>query len=163
MGAFISAILKNGNLIDIVSCVFTVLALVFTLYFWLLDHLSEDETKFIEGKPETLAALNACLDLIDHSEDPQKILDAVWDVNKRMEVILNYRFWARSKQKEEYNRINGFYRDSRYLISTLRRSQEKREDSLVGLGTLNEAEIRDIRTDYRKVLYYIIEFIENWE
>ncbi len=163
MGAFISAILKNGNLIDIVSCVFTVLALVFTLYFWLLDHLSEDETKFIEGKPETLAALNACLDTIDHSEDPQKILDAVWDVNKRMEVILNYRFWARSKQKEEYNRINGFYRDSRYLISTLRRSQEKREDSLVGLGTLNEAEIRDIRTDYRKVLYYIIEFIENWE
>ncbi len=163
MGAFISAILKNGNLIDIVSCVFTVLALVFTLYFWLLDHLSEDETKFIEGKPETLAALNACLDTIDHSEDPQKILDAVWDVNKRMEVILNYRFWARSKQKEEYNRINGFYRDSRYLISTLRRSQEKREDSLVGLGALNAAEIRDIRTDYRKVLYYIIEFIENWE
>ena len=176
MAAFFAKILDNGNLIDIISCVFTVMALVFTLYFWLLDHLSEDESKFIEGKSETLAVLNKSLktteDLMNSKEfsedDFDRMRQAIEDVNKKLEIVLNYRFWARSRQKEEYAKVSEFYRDSRYLISTIRRCQESPgqkndQTSIVGIQTLDPDQVADIRSDYLKGLYFVIEFIENWE
>ena len=159
--------IENGNLVDIISCIFTIMALVFTLYFWLLDHLSEDETSFIKGRMNTLAILNASLNVIKDSSDPDQLLQAVSDVNKELEVILNYRFWARSKQKDEVGKINEFYSDSRYLVSTIRRHQDAQKTpeagrSLVGIPSLEPEELEDIRSDYQNGLSYVIEFIENW-
>ena len=96
------------------------------------------------------------------------MLCAIENVNKKLEVVLNYRFWSRSRQKEEYAKVNEFYRDSKYLVSTLRRFNEKNEEknekhSLISISELSQDEVKDIRTDYRKGLNYIIEFIENWE
>ena len=167
MKEILESISQYDYLIEIISCVFTVLALVFTLYFWLLDHLSEDESKFIEGKEKSINELNMCLDTISDSRDPQAFLDMVQNVNNQLEVILNYRFWPRSRQKEEYKKINEFFQDSKYLISTIRRYIEAQKtpelgDTLIGIASLNNDEIEDIQSDYKNGLRYIINFIEAW-
>ena len=164
------------NLIDIISCVFTVGALVFTLYFWLLDHLNEEESEFIKNKYDVLKVLKKSYNtikypdcvLINGEADCTVLLRAIYDASKQMEIILSYRFWARSKYKDTYLRVNNFYRDSKYTISTIRRSIEKDvsftdEKSLVYIGNLSLDEIEDIRSDYEMGLSYTIEFIENWE
>lgn len=177
MHHIIQTLSSYDALIDIISCVFTVLALVFTLYFWLLDHLSEDESKFIEGKEKFLKELKECLDTISDNKDPEVLLPIVQKVNNKLEVILNYRFWVRSKKKEDYKKINVFYADSKYLISTIRRYVEAKEDqgsnaavesremesgSLVRIPVLGEEDLEDIQSDYRNGLMYIIDFIESW-
>ncbi len=178
MAELFEGLAKYEAVIDIVSCVFTVLALVFSLYLWLLDHLSEDEYKFIEGKEEFVESLNKCLKTIDGSQDSQDnedrdiqdarsplkdLLENLEEVNSKLEVILNYRFWARSKRKEEYNKISRFHFDTRYLISTLRRSMEPNiRYSLLNMPELKQEEIDDIKVDYKKGLYYIIDFLEHW-
>lgn len=170
MLSFFKALSEYDAIIDIVSCVFTVLALIFTLYFWLLDHLGEDEAKFIEGKEKFLKSLYKCLRVMDdlHSNsDLQPLLKTLIKVNNKLEVILNYRFWARSKKKEEYKKINQFHYDTRYLISTLQRAMEAQnapivDGSLINMPELEPNEIEDIKADYRKGLYYIIDFLENW-
>ena len=44
------------------------------------------------------------------------------------------------------------------------KNEEKNEKhSLISISELSQDEVKDIRTDYRKGLNYIIEFIENWE
>ena len=166
MKDFLMGLSEFGPLIDIISCVFTVLALVFTLYFWLLDNLNEEETKFVEGKGELLQSLNECLETVRSSEktDTEK-LEKVREVNGKLEVVLNYRFWGRSTKKEEYGRIAGFCQDSRYLISTMRRLEDGTQSgtgSLVGVAKLTEEQMDDIWTDYKKGLAYIIDFMENW-
>ena len=167
MHHIIQTLSSYDALIDIISCVFTVLALVFTLYFWLLDHLSEDESKFIEGKEEFLNELRECLKTINNNGEPKALLPIVQKVNNKLEVILNYRFWVRSKKKEDYKKINVFYADSKYLISTIRRYVEAQEaeadsDSLVGIPALGKEDLDDIQSDYRNGLMYIIDFIESW-
>ncbi|MCR4588535.1 MAG: hypothetical protein K5682_09025 [Lachnospiraceae bacterium] len=164
---FFELLSQYDSLIDIVSCLFTVLALVFTLYLWLLDHLSDDESKFIEGKAGYLATLNASVKAIKHNQDIDLLLSRVEEVNHLLELILNYRFWARSKRKDEYNKINVFYMDTKYLISTIRRYKEdngtgEEVRSLVNIVTLPPEELQDIQTDYCKGLSYIIDFLENW-
>ena len=175
-------------MVDIISCVFTVIALAFTLYLWLLDHLSEDESKFIENKAKILDALKASLsDILSREEREQlrasipvpetagseslnakMLLTAVQKVNDQLEVVLNYRFWARSRQRAEYEQIRAFYRDSRYLVSMLRRYEESgtlesARDSLISINAMDGELLEDIRTDYRDGLAFIVEFIENWE
>ena len=166
MKEFLAGLSELGPLIDIISCVFTVLALVFTLYFWLLDNLNEEETKFIEGKGKLINSLNKCLNTICSKEKADKDkLEAVRDANSKLEVVLNYRFWGRSTKKEEYSRISEFCQDSRYLISTMRRLQDGTQSetgSLVGIGSLSDEQMTDIWTDYQKGLAYIIDFMENW-
>ena len=170
MEGFLEGLTKPEAIIDIVSCAVTVLALVFSLYLWLLDHLSEDEYKFIEGKEKFVESLNNCLKTIDKDQhgldsvSPLKnLLDNLQEVNDKLEVILSYRFWARSKRKEEYNKISQFHFDTRYLISTLRRSLETdKKESLLTMPELRQEEIDDIKVDYKKGLYYIIDFLENW-
>lgn len=167
MAAFLAQIFENGNLIDIISCVFTVMALVFTLYFWLLDHLSEDENKFLEGKSATRETLRSCLEAIREPCGPEELQGAVETVNRELEIVMNYRFWARSRQRPEYEKINEFYQDSRYLLSSLRRYADSRRDpreagSLVSVPSLDAAELEDIRSDYHAGLTYILEFVENW-
>ena len=158
---FLDRISAYGPIIDIVSCVFTVLALVFTLYFWLLDKLNEEETKFFEGKGELLNSLRDCRDVL--GKDGTEWIDKIQEVTARLEVVFNYRFWARSAKKEEYSKAYSFYQDSRYLISTLRRNGEDTgQGSIVGVGNLSEEQIGDIKKDYRTGLNYIIDFIENW-
>ena len=44
-------------IINIVSCIFTIAALVFTMYLWLLEQLSGEETRFVEGKAGYISAL----------------------------------------------------------------------------------------------------------
>ncbi|MBQ5342726.1 MAG: hypothetical protein J6Z24_04615 [Oscillospiraceae bacterium] len=162
MTEFLDRLSSYGPILDIVSCVFTVLALVFTLYFWLLDNLNEEETKFLEGKGELLNTLKECRDKL--KEDGTDWIEKIQEVTAKLEVVLNYRFWARSSRKEEYDRAYSFYQDSRYLISTLRRSGDKAggQDSIVAVSGLSDKQIDDIKTDYRTGLNYIIDFIENW-
>ena len=174
---FITKMIDNGNLIDIISCVFTVAALIFTLYFWMLDHLSEEESEFIKSKSGILDTLTDKLVKIkelrsiqpDDEEDTKTLLAAIADVNKQMEVILSYRFWARGKQKDAYLKVNDFYRDSKYAVSTIRRSLDNKENdiaderSLVSIQPLCKEELDDIISDYQKGLSFTIEFIENWE
>ena len=167
MDAFANWLSNYDALIDIIACVFTVLALVFTLYFWLLDHLSEDESKFIEGKESFLQELKECLKTISDNREPEVLLPIVQNVNNKLEVILNYRFWPRSRQKEDYKKINEFYMDSKYLISTIRRyveaqNQTGEEASLVGINKLKKEDLDDIQSDYRNGLLFIIDFIESW-
>ena len=172
MKDFLVGLSELGPLIDIISCVFTVLALIFTLYFWLLDNLNEEETKFVEGKGELLKTLNECLETVRSSEKTDKEKrEKVREANGKLEVVLNYRFWGRSAKKEEYSRISEFCQDSRYLISTMRRLEDANSlqdgtpseaGSLVGVGALSEEQMNDIWTDYKKGLAYIIDFIENW-
>ena len=164
MTDFLDRLSAYGPILDIVSCVFTVLALVFTLYFWLLDNLNEEETKFLEGKGELLASLRDCRDELDKKEDESKWFEKIQEVTAKLEVVLNYRFWARSSRKEEYNRAYSFYQDSRYLISTLRRNDDKAggQDSIVAVSGLSDEQIGDIKKDYKTGLNYIIDFIENW-
>ncbi|MBR6381003.1 MAG: hypothetical protein IKS07_04940 [Lachnospiraceae bacterium] len=163
----LSRFLEFDNMVNIISCAFTVLALVFTLYFWLIDHLSDEEAEFVKKREETLERLRACQKQIDESPDADRFLSAVREVNRHLEIIVHYRFWGRSKQREEYAKIKDFYEDSRYLVSTILRWQETAGEpqyrkSLVGIPVLRAPEIDDIRTDYRKGLNYIIEFMENW-
>lgn len=160
--------LSGFDYLNIISCVFTVLALVFTLYFWLLDKLSEDESKFIEGKKEFLDILTTTLEEIKDDPDLRTIRDNIKKVNDRLEVIVNYRFWARSSVNDDYRKIQRFYQDSRYLLSTVRRAIESGDAgqeklSLASISDLEAEEKNDILTDYRKGLNYIIDFVENWQ
>lgn len=163
-----SAGLFHGDaFINIISCAFTVLALVFALYLWLLDHLIEDESKYIAHRAKMLAALRKSLAEINGSVRSEKLLKAIQRVNAHLETALNYRFWTRSKQRKEYNKINAFYRDSLYLVSTLRRSLEsetipEEHKSLLSISSLEAEQLEDIRSDYYDGLMFIIEFIENW-
>ena len=174
---FFVKIIDNGNLIDIISCVFTVAALIFTLYFWLLDHLNDEESEFLKAKSGILDQLDSSLKKIkdpgcimkDGNNDPGVLLDEIEDVNKQMEVVLSYRFWTRGKQKETFLKVNDFFRDSKYAVSTIRRSLEHKElsstgdESLVSITPLGKDELEDIRSDYQKGLSFTIEFIKNWE
>lgn len=164
MANIITKMIENGNLINIVSCVFTVLALVFTVYLWLLDHLSEDEAKYIKEKPILLRALKECQDILENSDSLEKTLEAIYDINRRMEVILNYRFWIRSKQKEEYDKIIEYHRDCRYMISTIQRSMETDEtDSLLRIKPLDKPKLEELLSDYRGELSYIIELVQDYK
>ena len=168
MGNYTGGLLNGDTLINVISCVFTVAALIFTLYFWLLDHLSSDESTFISKRTKTLKKLRECLETISSEQiDPVTLRDTIKNVSSQMEVVLNYRFWGRSKLREEYLKINEFNRDSRYLVSALNRSIENESasgdrKSLVAID-LNPEQIEDIRTDYYDGLLFIIEFIETWE
>ena len=53
-----------GDWIELGSFFLAIIALVFTLYFWLLDQLREEETKFIEGKEEQINKLKDYRDKI---------------------------------------------------------------------------------------------------
>ncbi len=165
--SFLQWLSEYDSVVDIVSCVLSVLALVFTLYLWLVDHLSDDEARFIEGKDKFLQSLNESLEVIRTNTDPKVLLEHVERVNLQLELILNYRFWARSPKIDDYRKINEFYVDTKYLISTIRRFNEAQtikagEESLVSIQVLPEEELADIQTDYRKGLTYIIDFLENW-
>lgn len=168
MCIYIALLSRSDTIINIVSCLFTVLALVFTLYFWLLDHLSADEAKFIEKKKKYLARLKDCLEILKHSQKPTEILNVIRCVNDILEIILSYRFWANSSLKRDYNAIHEFYTDSRFIISTLQRSIEsnnasKQNRSLAYIPELSGPEMEDIKSDYLNGLLYIINFIENWK
>ena len=166
MSEFLSRLAEDY--LNVISCVFTVLALVFTLYFWLLDKLSEDENEFIKGKKELLDILNGCLEKIPDDVDLVTLRDKVKEVNDKLEVVVNYRFWARSTVSDDYQKIQRFYQDSRYLLSTVRRAIEtdkavQTDSSLVSIAELESEEKKDILTDYRRGLRYIIDFVENWQ
>ena len=160
--------ISGYDYLNIISCVFTVLALVFTLYFWLLDKLSEDESKFIEGKKDLLGTLNDCLEKTDGDPELRTLRDCIQAVNEKLEVVVNYRFWTRSSVSDDYQKIQRFYQDSRYLLSTVRRAIESSEPgqtdkSLAAIISIEPVEKADILMDYRRGLRYIIDYVENWQ
>lgn len=182
MSILLTPQLGPGEWADIISCVFTIVALAFTLYLWLLDNLSGDESKFVEKKGEILKELNACLESLEDTskdtptdEKPSKdFLQTLLKADTQLEALVSYRFWARSKQKEEFEKIRVFHEDSRYLISLIKRLTEppKRSNlsesteqpkSLAAVLPLNRTQLKEIRNAYRNGLLFIIEFIENRE
>ena len=173
MSILLTPQLGPGEWADIISCVFTIVALAFTLYLWLLDNLSGDESKFVEKKGEILKELNACLESLEDTskdtptdEKPSKdFLQTLQKADTQLEALVSYRFWARSKQKEEFEKIRVFHEDSRYLISLIKRLSESTEQpkSLAAVLPLNRTQLKEIRNAYRNGLLFIIEFIENRE
>ena len=167
MATFLDFLTKY-DILNIISCVFTVVALVFTLYLWLLDKISDDEAKFIEGKADLLEKLNRYLEYVDTVSDKEELLMTVQGVNNELEVILKYRFWVRSKQKEKYKEITDFYHDSKYLISTILRymeyeKDEKLKQTLVWIPKMDDDEMKDIRDAYQKGLFFIKDFVEEFD
>lgn len=173
MNGLTAAGLDYGALADVISAILAIIALVFTLYFWLLDHLSDDETKFLEGKAQTLDQLRGAVDALKAEEektrpDLKTILEIVEQTNRRLEVVLNYRFWTRGKQREEYARIREFCYDSRYLVSTLRRFDEGaapeggRSAFEISSADLDDKKARQVCVEYAASLTEAVEFFENW-
>lgn len=157
--------------INVIACASAVIALGVTLYLWLLERLNEDESKYIQEKETYVKTLNAYLDKLmrsDETDEFESLLNIVQQVNYEVAIILNYKFWARSKHKEDYKKIKEFYRDSRYLISTIRRYRESIGSGCLGSSVINidkitDLELTDIQEEYRKGLRFIIFFVENWE
>ena len=131
---------------------------------------------------EILKELNACLESLEDTskdtptdEKPSKdFLQTLQKADTQLEALVSYRFWARSKQKEEFEKIRVFHEDSRYLISLIKRLTEppKRSNlsesteqpkSLAAVLPLNRTQLKEIRNAYRNGLLFIIEFIENRE
>lgn len=154
-----------SDLIEIISCVFTVFALVFTLYFWLMDHLSDDRAEYVKEKPAVLALLNDAihsLDRIAGTKDLDTFLDVLHRVNHQLEIILDYRFWGSVRKRRDYHMIHTFMQDSRYLDSTIRRAREPYDSrTALAIPELSPAEFESIMRDYQKGLYYILDFVEN--
>ena len=153
--------------ISFISVFLTILALAYTLYYWLLDHVNGDETTFISNKEALLTDIRDCLDTMKDNPEPEKALPGMEHLTAEIELLLNYRFWGYNKRAAEYRRINTFYQDSRYLLSSLRRSLETKEAgakeaSLVAVDRLSDGEWTEICADYRKGLWYLAEFVENW-
>lgn len=167
MVKIIQPLFSYEALINVISCVITALALAFTLYLWLINHLSEDESKFIEVKEKFLEELRGYLVTISGNKEPQVLLPIVQKVNNKLEVILSYRFWVHSKKKEDYKEIKRFYIGSKYLISTIRRYVDVKEKvvtcaSLVRIDSIKDEYMEEIQNDYRNGLIYIIDFLESW-
>ena len=159
--------LDNGNLVSIISCFFTVMALVFAVYLWLLDHLSEDEANFIKRRATTVKVLNNSMAeaiILKSSDDLKTMIEKV---NNQLEIVLNYRFWEFGKHRDDYYKVRKFYRDSRYLLSSLCRYIEDRnsaegKDSIVSIPALSDEEFAEIKKNYLDGLSLIAELIQTW-
>ena len=155
-----------SSILEIISCLFTVLALIFSLYLWMLDKMNDDKSAFIDKKKEYLNFI------IDKKEELQKnisvknMLKSIQELNAELEIILNYRFWERSNKRQDYIKIKNFFIDNKYLISNIKRYIEEKEckprkGSLISIFDFEE-EINNIKKDYNNVLSYILLFLENW-
>ena len=185
--------------IDIISCVFTIVALIFTLYLWLLDQLSGEESQFIEHKSQYIKDLKEYKDHISDiqtksipeyqiSESPEndrkKLYDDLLDkfhenvenVNNLLSVIVSYRFWTRNAQKTDFEKIQDFLADSRYLSSTIMRCREgDDDDSLIEIkpddlsaqrndsAPTEPSKLEKISESYINGLNYIIYYLEDWK
>ena len=112
--------------------------------------------------------LNRYLEYVDTVSDKEELLMTVQGVNNELEVILKYRFWVRSKQKEKYKEITDFYHDSKYLISTILRymeyeKDEKLKQTLVWIPKMDDDEMKDIRDAYKNGLFFIRDFVEEFD
>lgn len=170
-------------IINIVSCIFTIAALVFTMYLWLLEQLSGEETRFVEGKAGYISALKGSKSKIKEYEikfdngseqdssdftaedkDIEAIRDIIDEVNGQLEIIVNYRFWNRNAHKKDFERIKKFYGDSKYLTSTITRYIEPYDDNtLIEIGRFDLQTIKEIIRQYIKGLDFIIIFLEDWK
>ena len=151
--------------ISFISVFLTILALAYTLYYWLLDHLSDDEAEFIKGREGFASDIKDALDSMKPEVSClETFLPKAEHMTGKLEEILNYRFWARSRKAAEYRKLDAFCKDSRYFISTIRRSMENpsEPDSLVAIRPLKEEEWDEIREEYSYGLWYLLEFVENW-
>lgn len=118
-------IIKNLQLGSVISCVVTVLALVFTLYLWLIDHLNADEDSYIENKREYILKLEEYYSKVSRREcTVECFAQIVEEVNDLLFILLHYRFWERSIKKEDYKKMTNLYYDSKYLLSELVRIDE---------------------------------------
>lgn len=166
-------------IINIVTCIFTIAALVFTMYLWLLEQLSGEETRFVEGKAGYIRALKGSKGKIDdfkkkfekendsalaEDKDIEEIRDIIDEVNGQLEIIVNYRFWNRNAHKKDFERIKKFYTDSKYLTSTITRYTEEDDDNtLIEIGRFDLQTIKEIIRQYIKGLDFIIIFLEDWK
>lgn len=166
-------------IINIVTCIFTIAALVFTMYLWLLEQLSGEETRFVEGKAGYIRALKGSKGKIDdfkkkfekendsalaEDKDIEEIRDIIDEVNGQLEIIVNYRFWNRNAHKKDFEKIKKFYTDSKYLTSTITRYTEEDDDNtLIEIGRFDLQTIKEIIRQYIKGLDFIIIFLEDWK
>lgn len=165
------------DVVDIIAGVFSVVALIFTLYLWSLDHLSEDESKFIENKRENVRKLT---EIASRIAQPgimyMELEDLVTQVNDILCVLVNYRFWVNTENGSFCEKMRSFYEDSRYFISELHRIGEvydrkqnrtmEGHPSVVSIGSDDDDERKlliDMKNKYVKTLWEIIDFLEGMD
>ena len=72
--------------ISFISVFLTILALAYTLYYWLLDHISDDENDFIKEKGKLLSDLKKYARTAE-TDEPGVFLANVEDVTGRLIIL----------------------------------------------------------------------------
>lgn len=167
-----------GYTIEFISCIATIIALIFTLYLWLLDKIGDDRAEYLKVRRQFIADLNNGIIRLrnlnktntvpqrNNSHAYKQILSTIEDMNDELGKILSYRFWERNAQSDDYNKITDFHSGSRYLISTLKRYDNSLKnsgtsDTIVGIQPLSPQEIDDMISDYITGLEFILEFVDD--
>ena len=128
-----------SSILEIVSCVFTVVALLFSLYMWLIDRNDEDNMEFYQNKKDYLDTLEHYRDVIVQTDDADKkkeaseIAEAIDEINTTLRIITAFRFWGRSRWYDRFPELQKLFSDSIVLSSQLKRSSEEIQESLVGI------------------------------
>ncbi|MCR4928545.1 MAG: hypothetical protein K5988_00955 [Lachnospiraceae bacterium] len=151
---------NNAIFIDIISCVFTVIALVFTLYLWLLDQ-RDDEKDYVENKREYIQKLDAIINNIDDRSNPAGIVEQMGKADSVIEEVISYRFWANTPHYKIIKEMEEFHKNSKYYISALKRISEQLEEQSIFYIDVNQK--LELRNRYIKKLSYFINFLKNDE
>jgi hypothetical protein len=157
--------------LEIVSCVFTVVALLFSLYMWLIDRNDEDNMEFYQHKKEYLETLTTQRELIANADNADKkkaagdIAQSIDEINTTLRIITAFRFWGRSRWYDRFPELQKLFSDSVVLSSQLKRSREEKTESLVGIQFHGFYEDRfpELKANYLKRLDSAIVFLTHVE
>ncbi|MBO4653360.1 MAG: hypothetical protein IKI15_11735 [Lachnospiraceae bacterium] len=168
-----------SSILEIVSCVFTVVALLFSLYMWLIDRNDEDNMEFYKKKKkylETLYKDREIIEVIDETANEKKELSEkmqdTWDtsvaideINNTLRIITAFRFWGRSRWYDRFPELQKLFSDSIVLSSQLKRCCEEKTESLVGIRfhEFYGNQLPKLRKDYLEKLDSAIVFLEHVE
>ena len=160
-----------SSILEIVSCVFTVVALLFSLYMWLIDRNDEDNMEFYQHKKEYLETLTTQRELIANADNADKknaagdIAQSIYEINTTLRIITAFRFWGRSRWYDRFPELQKLFSDSVVLSSQLKRSREEKTESLVGIQFHGFYEDRfpELKANYLKRLDSAIVFLTHVE
>lgn len=158
-----------SEITSIVSCLFTVLALCFTLYFWTIDNRNDDEISFFEKKRtyiQDLLMLSSKIKECNKATEDMAML--ISDANDILQIIMHYRFWSNRKENDMVAIIQKLYEDGYYFVSEIERSvkvsgEEKKLNSMLDMdyNNINNKLLIRTRDDYLERLDDIIVFLKR--
>lgn len=151
---------NNAIFIDIISCFFTVIALVFTLYLWLLDQ-RDDEKDYVENKSKYIKQLEATINTIDNKSNAGFIVEQMCKADSVIEEVISYRFWANTPHYRIIKDMEEFHKNSKYYISAIKRIDVHFEQESIFYIDINQK--LELKSRYIKKLSYFINFLKNDE